>query len=144
MSLRALSLSLALSFTIAFAPLAVRGQDPQPPQGQGEDPMELYRKAGASQEQEVRIRQLAKDFDDSARVRRKSLFELMQQMQTLSLQPDPDEAAVLAKQAEINKVNADISTDRIKLLLKIRQLLSAEQKEKLVALMKEIYTRRQQ
>src|SRR5690348_2543361 len=40
-------------------------------QGAATDPMAIYRQAGVSQEQETRIRQLAKDFEDQARVKAK-------------------------------------------------------------------------
>lgn len=100
------------------------------------DPMAIYRQAGVSQEQEMRIRQLAKDFEDQARVKAKRMMGLIQEMHQLSLDTDPDEKAVLAKQDEINAVTAEMATDRIKLLLTIRKQLTAEQKAKLVGMMK--------
>jgi len=100
------------------------------------DPMAIYRQAGVSQEQEMRIRQLAKDFEDQARVKAKRMMGLIQEMHQLSLETDPDEKAVLSKQDEINAVTAEMATDRIKLLLTIRKQLTAEQKAKLVGMMK--------
>lgn len=104
--------------------------------GAASDPMAIYRQAGVSQEQEMRIRQLAKDFEDQARVKAKRMMGLIQEMHQLSLDTDPDEKAVLAKQDEINSVTAEMATDRIKLLLTIRKQLTAEQKAKLVGMMK--------
>lgn len=102
----------------------------------GNDPMAIYRQAGVSQEQEMRIRQLAKDFEDQARVKAKRMMGLIQEMHQLSLETDPDEKAVLGKQDEINSVTGEMATDRIKLLLTIRKQLTAEQKAKLVGMMK--------
>jgi Spy/CpxP family protein refolding chaperone len=56
-------------------------------------------------------------------------------MRSLSLTPSPDEAAVMAKQAEINTAQAEIANERIKLLLKIRSALTKDQRQKLVDLM---------
>jgi Spy/CpxP family protein refolding chaperone len=56
-------------------------------------------------------------------------------MKTLSLKPDPDEQAVISKQEQISKIQADMAMERIKLLLKIRHLLTADQKQRLVELM---------
>lgn len=105
-------------------------------QGAATDPMAIYRQAGVSQEQETRIRQLAKDFEDQARVKAKRMMGLIQEMHQLSLYTDPDEKAVLAKQEEINSVTGEMATDRIKLLLTIRKQLTPEQKQKLVSMMK--------
>lgn len=105
-------------------------------QGAATDPMAIYRQAGVSQEQESRIRQLAKDFEDQARVKAKRMMGLIQEMHQLSLETDPDEKAVLAKQDEINGVTGEMAMDRIKLLLTIRKQLTAEQKAKLVGMMK--------
>lgn len=105
--------------------------------GAASDPMTIYRQAGVSQEQEMRIRQLAKEFEDQARVKAKRMMGLIQEMHQLSLELDPDEKAVLAKQDEINSVTAEMANDRIKLLLSIRKQLTEAQKQKLVGMMKE-------
>ncbi|HEY9784964.1 MAG TPA: periplasmic heavy metal sensor [Candidatus Obscuribacterales bacterium] len=126
--------SSLFAFAILAAPNMVLAQGHP---GGGDDPMEIYRRSGVSQEQEVRIRQFAKEFEDAARVKEQTMVGLMKEMHNLSLQPDPDEKAVLSKQAEINQLNGEMSTERIKLLLKIRSILSKEQKEKLVSLMRE-------
>lgn len=101
------------------------------------DPLDIYREAGISKEQELKIRQMAKEFEDVQRVRLKTLFGYLEDMQEYQLKPDPAEAEVMAKQTQINNLRTEISNGRIKLLLDIRALLSPEQKEKLVALLKE-------
>jgi len=103
----------------------------------GGDPMAIYKAAGISSEQEMHIRQLAKGFEDHARVKAKRVAGLLQEMHELSLQADPDEKAVLGKQDEINQVTADMANDRIKLLLSIRKTLNPDQKQKLVGIMKQ-------
>jgi Spy/CpxP family protein refolding chaperone len=103
----------------------------------GGDPMSIYKAAGISQEQEMRIRQLAKDFEDQARVKAKRVAGLLQEMHELSLQADPEEKSVLGKQDEINQMTSEMATDRIKLLLSIRKTLSPEQKQKLITIMKD-------
>ena len=100
------------------------------------DPVLLYREAGASDEQEAKIRQFAQEYDKAARVRVERLHNLNKQMTDLSYEAELDEKKILSLQDEINELQGSISTERIKLMLKIRSLLSSEQKEKLVELMK--------
>ncbi len=101
------------------------------------DPLDIYREAGISKDQELKIRHMAKEFEDVQRVRLKTLFGYLEDMQEFQLKPDPAEAEVMAKQTQINSLRSEISNGRIKLLLDIRALLSPEQKEKLVSLLKE-------
>jgi hypothetical protein len=53
-------------------------------------------------------------------------------MRNLQMQPDPNETTALAKQDEINKVQAEMGTERTKLVLKIRNILDFEQKQRLI------------
>jgi len=106
-----------------------------PEASRGSDPLSIYKEAGVSTEQEDKIRDLVKAFEADTTTRIDSLRKLLKEMRDLSLTPAPDEAAVLAKQDEINKTQNDIASGRIKLLLKIRSMLSKEQKQKLVDLM---------
>ncbi|MCW5824063.1 MAG: hypothetical protein KIT34_14760 [Cyanobacteria bacterium TGS_CYA1] len=101
------------------------------------DPLDIYREAGINKDQELKIRNLAKEFEDVQRVRLKTLFGLIEDMQDFQMKPDPAEAEVMAKQTQINNLRSEIANGRIKLLLDIRAILSTEQKEKLVALLKE-------
>jgi Spy/CpxP family protein refolding chaperone len=104
-------------------------------QGTKQDALGIYKEAGITPVQEAKIRQMAKDFDSSNSVKLHRLMNLLQEMRTLSLTPDLDEKAALAKQDEINKLQSDSSNDRVKLLVKIRSLLTPEQRKKLVQLM---------
>ena len=99
------------------------------------DPLAIYRLAGIDKQQEEKIRQLAKSFEDVNLVRLQGILNLQQEMRALSLKPDPDEQTIIAKQTEINKLQAQMSIERIQMLLKIRQLLQPEQKQRLVELM---------
>jgi Spy/CpxP family protein refolding chaperone len=53
------------------------------------------------------------------------------------LQPDANEQIALSKQNEINKVNNQMSDERIKLMFKMRAVLTADQRAKLVKQMQE-------
>src|SRR5262249_55082867 len=65
------------------------------------------------------------------------MINLLKEMHDLSMQPDPDSKAVFSKQDEINKLHDEMATEKISLLLKIRAVLSADQKQKLVALIRQ-------
>lgn len=138
MQLKVLAKVSAICCLALLASHSVHQAQAQPAGSTGaqSDPMAIYRQAGVSQEQEMRIRQLAKDFEDQARVKAKRMMGLMQEMHELSLNTDPDEAAVLAKQGEINAITGEMANDRIKLLLTIRKTLNEAQKQKLVGIMK--------
>lgn len=101
------------------------------------DPLDIYKEAGISREQEDKIRKMAKEFEDVQRVRLKTLYGLIEDMQELQMKPDPSEAEVMAKQGQINNLRSEISNSRIKLLLDIRAVMQPEQKEKLVSIVKE-------
>lgn len=101
------------------------------------DPVAIYKQAGASEEQEGEIRRLAKSFEEGQRVRLKSLVGLIKAMSELQLQATPSDEEVLAKQDEINKLSNEMATERVKLLLKVRKVLKPEQRDKLVAIIKE-------
>lgn len=99
------------------------------------DALTIYREAGINKDQENQIRQLAKDYEQANAVRLQNLLNLLQEMRALSLVPDPDEKAVTAKQEQINQMHATIAMERIKLLLKIRHVLTPPQKQHLIELM---------
>ena len=101
------------------------------------DPLVIYRQAGVSSDQELAIARLASDYEKSARVRLARIKNLSIQLREQSFQAELDEAKIIALQEEINVLQSGLCLDRLKLMLSIRQLLSAEQKERLVQLMKE-------
>ncbi|MBP9093163.1 hypothetical protein KBI23_19220 [bacterium] len=96
------------------------------------DPLAIYREAGIDKEQEKKIRQLAKEFEDSQRVRLALMANLLKDMRNLQMEPDPNEKIALAKQDEINKVQAEMGTERVKLVLKIRSVLTFDEKQRLI------------
>jgi Spy/CpxP family protein refolding chaperone len=100
-----------------------------------QDPLALYRMSGINADQEEQIRKLAHEFEDAQRVRAKSLLALLAQIRVLSLQPDPPEDQLLLTQTEVNKVTGDMAIERQKLLLKVRKVLTPDQRKKLVAIM---------
>lgn len=98
-------------------------------------PLALYKMSGINAEQEELIRKLAKEFEDAQRVRAKTLIALLQTIKGLSLQPDPPEEQLLSTQAEVNKITGDMAIERTKLLLRVRKVLTPDQRKKLVSLM---------
>lgn len=103
----------------------------------GQDPIAMYVAAGATAEQQKQIRTLAHDFEMSARVKIERAQNLLKKIQMFSLEPLPDEKTVLATQAEFNQLQSDLATERIKLMLQIRNVLTDEQRVKLVQLLKD-------
>ena len=99
------------------------------------DPLAIYKQAGIDQDQEQKINNLVKSFDVTLKQKANEMIELMRAMRVLSLQPEPDEKATFAKQEEINRLNNEMATERIRLMLNIRRLLTPAQKQKLVGLM---------
>ena len=130
----ALAVSVFAGCSFFAAPYAVMAQDA--PAGQ-HDPANIYIAAGADKDTIAKIRQLAVDFENKAKTNYKTLISSVNDMQKLSLEPNLDETKILATQDSINKITADMATDRIKLLVASRKLLKPEQREKLVELLKQ-------
>jgi Spy/CpxP family protein refolding chaperone len=101
------------------------------------DPIAMYVDAGASPEQQGKIRALATEFEKSAKVKIERAQNLLKKLQQFSLEPLPDEKTVLATQGELNALQSDIAMSRIRLMLQIRGVLTEEQRVKLVQLLKE-------
>lgn len=132
-------LSYLLLATVLATPAAIAQQAGPGSAGQASpqaDPIYIYKLAGIDSEQEGEIRKLVKDFESAQRVRIKVLINLVKDMRGLQLQPSPVEDEVLDKQDEINKVTSNTATERVKLMLKIRSILTPQQKQKLVGLIK--------
>jgi Spy/CpxP family protein refolding chaperone len=121
---------------LSFCSAPARSADAEP-NGDRKDPVAVYKEAGVNQEQEAKIRQLAQEFDKEARVRYERKKNLSRQLGDLSFVPELDEAKVIALQDEINDLASAMNRDRIKLMLKIRSLLTPEQRIKLCDLLKE-------
>lgn len=101
------------------------------------DPLAIYREAGATAEQETKIRQLAGDYEKSAKVRLQRIRNLSNQLKEESFVADLDEKKILGLQEEMNTLHTGLCLDRIKLLINIRQVLDSDQRAKLVQLMRE-------
>ena len=101
------------------------------------DPIQVYKEAGASAEQETKIRQLARDFEVQAKVRFERLKNLLRQMQECAYEASPDEKKVLSLQDTINQLQSEMASEKIKLMLKIRYTLNEEQRNKLVAIVRQ-------
>jgi Spy/CpxP family protein refolding chaperone len=131
------SFCLSLALALSLAALSNTAVSAQGSMGATPDPTGIYREAGAQPEQLQKIRDLAKDYEQSAMVKAERAKNLLKKMQDLSLQPNPDEKAVLSTQDEINSLQAEMANSRIKIMLKIRTILSEEQRQHLVELMKQ-------
>jgi Spy/CpxP family protein refolding chaperone len=129
------SLTVLMS-AFLLAPCAVQAQPRLPGSAMQQDPTAVYAKAGANPDQIAKIRTLGKAYEDTAKVRFQRMINLQTQMRELLIKPSPDEKAVLAKQEEINKIVAEMSNERVKLMLHIRGTLTPEQKQKLVEMQK--------
>lgn len=120
---------IALSLCAAFALVspAVLSQTAE------NDPVAIYKQAaGINAEQESTIRKYAQEYDQENTVKLQSLSQMLQELRDMAYQKTLNESAMLAKQEEINKLQSDMALQRIKLVIKIRNLLSPEQNEKLV------------
>jgi Spy/CpxP family protein refolding chaperone len=131
------SIRLGITFAamLAFAAPAYSQETGDP--SSKADPVAIYQEAGATPAQQDKIRELAREFEKGAKVKHERIKNLLNQMQNLSLDAEPNEQKVLATQEEINTLTADMANTRIKLMLSIRQVLNGEQKTRLVQLMKE-------
>ncbi len=107
-----------------------------PGEHQVRDPAAIYVQAGAGKEQENQIRTLAKDYETKSLDQSREVVDLLRSMHKLSLQPDLDEEKILATQEQINKLQANMALEKVKLLISIRKILTPEQRKNLVQLMR--------
>ncbi len=130
--IRTLSKCIALTFSLcalSLIPPAVLSQST----GETGDPVAIYKQAGINAEQESAIRKLAQDYDQENSVKMESLAQMLQALRDMAYQKTLNASGMLAKQEEINKLQSDMALQRIKLVIKIRGLLTPTQNEKLVA-----------
>ncbi len=124
-----LLLSSALAWLIALAPNVVRAES-------GADPLSLYVQAGIDPSQHAQITELGTQLEQTNIGRSHEILDLINNLRQLSLQPDLDEKKILSTQNRINDLQAAMAIDRLKLNMKIRRLLTPEQRTKLVSLIK--------
>jgi Spy/CpxP family protein refolding chaperone len=115
--------------TSSLVPSAVLSQT----EGEANDPVAIYKQAGINADQESSIRKMAQDYDQENSVKLQSLAQMLQDLRDMAYQKNLNEPGMLAKQEEINKLQSDMALQRIKLVIKIRALLTPAQNEKLVA-----------
>jgi len=102
-----------------------------------EDPMDVYRKSGINKGQEDKIRQLSDGFEKASTDKVSSLIALKREMRKLNLAPELDEKKLLSTQAQMNKLQGELSMQALEVSIKIRNVLTPEQKKKLVALIQQ-------
>ena len=130
LSIKKITLVIALYVAIVIPP-AVLSENTTPPDTN--DPVAIYKEVGINAEQESSIRKLAQDYDQENSVRLQSLAKMLQELKDMAYQTTLNETAMLAKQDEINKLQSEMALKRIKLVIKIRAVLTPPQNEKLVA-----------
>ena len=134
---KALPCVLCAISVLALSLLGAQGQPTAGSVAANRDPLAIYKATGISKEQEAKLNDMAKSFQDSLAAKAKTMAECLSDMRKYSLQPEPDRAAVLAKQGEINKINSDVASQRISLMLDMRAVLTPEQKAKFVQLLQQ-------
>lgn len=120
----------AVSVVALSAPQMVLAQQ------SGTDPLALYKEAGANEEQQKKISAAAKEFQDLAQGAKKRLDGIQQRMDALQMTPLPDEKAVLENQEQLNKLIGELNIARAKMMVKARAILTPEQREKVVEIIK--------
>lgn len=104
---------------------------------QEQDPFAIYVKAGIDPTQHAQITELATQVEQTNIGRSHEIMNLIKDIRVLSLQPDLDEKKILAAQSKINDLQGAMVLERLKLNMKVRKLLTPEQRMKLVAIIKE-------
>lgn len=138
-----LSLVVLLTFACQFVTASVNAQQTQgnsnttPAAGKNavSDPLAIYKQTGINSKQEESITALIQSFEELMLNKGKIMMDLMREMRALSLNADLDEQAAIAKQEQINQLNAQMAVERVRLLAKIRGILTPEQRKKLVTLL---------
>lgn len=127
---------IAISIVLlAGAPKSVAAADEKASENTGKDPYRIYIDAGASTAQISKIKEMAGAVETENIRRSHEMLTLIQDIRALSLQPELDEKKLLEDQRQLNELQAQMSTERTRLLIRIRKVLSPEQRQKLVTLM---------
>jgi Spy/CpxP family protein refolding chaperone len=129
------SLMIVMAVSLSSYLVPAEGQSLPTSKSTNKDPIALYVEAGADKEQQSKIRDLVKQYEEGANVKAKDAMALFKKMKSLSLEPDLNETEIMLTQDQINKVQAEMATDRNRLLMRIRKTLTPEQRIKLVSLM---------
>lgn len=128
-----------MQFSVTLLPLnAVLAQtDEKSKEAKAADPIRIYLEAGINKVQEAQIREMARAIEETNVQRAKQVLGLLKEIRALSEQTELDDKRIISDQKEVNELQGQMALDRIKLLIRIRKLLSPEQKAKLVSLMGE-------
>lgn len=118
-----------LACSIVLTPNTVHAED--------NDPLAVYVQAGIDATQHAQITDMAAQTDESNVARSHEMIQLLNNLKMLSLQPNLDEKKILATQSKINDLQGAIALDRLKLNIKVRKLLTPEQRIKLVEVLRD-------
>lgn len=126
------------TFAISLVALSLLvGLAPYPVLAQGADPLSLYVKAGIDASQHAQIMDMASQMEQANIGRANEILDLIKTIRALTLQPDLDEKKILATQNKINELHNAMEIERLKLNMKVRKILTPEQRMKLVSILKE-------
>lgn len=121
---------------VLMSPQAVTAQL-LPDSPEKSDALSLYRQSGIDASQEAQISEMARNYQAVVQMKQERAGHWLNNLKRSSLQPDPDAVSVLNSQEEINRLLGEIATERVKLMLRIRSVLTPEQKQKLVDLLRQ-------
>ena len=118
----------ALVALVLAAPQAVQAQQPQ---GMP-DPLGIYKQIGCKPDQLNQITTIHKEFEGLYKTAQSRIAENQKKMQDLSMTPLPDEKATLATNDQLNQLIAEVNTAHVKMMLKVRKVLTPDQRSKVV------------
>jgi Spy/CpxP family protein refolding chaperone len=94
----------------------------------------MSRFLGLSEEQKAKMTEVRKRHFEQTKAVREELFQKRRELGSVYTDPKSNEAAIIAKQTEINKLRQKLLDDTIQLKLEQRRLLTPEQLQKLADL----------
>jgi len=134
-----LSVGLNVAFAVAWAAHALPARTGGPPRGRGGEGIwcPLHRELGTSEEQWQEIEPRLKQFQERCQELCRHINQLRSEMIDLVAAPEPDRAAIEAKQEEILAGQRRMQRLVIEHLLAEKQLLSPHQQEQLFEMIRQ-------
>ena len=84
-----------------------------------QSPLAIYIASGIDQTQQDKMKVLLQDFERLTLSKAPVMIQLMREMRAISVQVDANEKLALAKQDEINNLNNEMASERIRLMFKL-------------------------
>lgn len=102
---------------------------------QAADPIATYKEAGADAAQQEKILALASAYERKQEEKAHQVISQIKHLKALSLSPNLDEKTILQTQQGINKLQGEMATEKMRLLINIRKILSPQQRLRLVEIL---------